>query len=325
MYKSVMQTYCSKENYSCPICAYTGKTTEKYKIDSSSILGCPECDFLFLYPQPSVAELSEIYGETTYFNNQNFFSGENKYLYGYADYFADYKYKKKVSKKIATTCMKHVRTNFPDNDESEYRLLEVGCGPGLFLEEAQKVGFTASGFEINSAIISKIQPDISNLIENINFSQELNPVNEKYHCIVFLDVIEHLYNPVNVINNISNYLKPGGIVVILTIDSGGLGSKILGKRLEDFRRIREHLFFFNKKNISIFLNNNGFEILNIEKCRHTFKLDELLNRTFLGFPKSRKFIVKIINHLSFFHKISLNINTRSKMLMYARKERQTEN
>ncbi|MCX5848564.1 MAG: class I SAM-dependent methyltransferase, partial [Deltaproteobacteria bacterium] len=112
----------------------------------------------------------------------------------------------------------------------------------------------------------------------------------------------------------------GGIFILSTIDSGSLSSKIIGKRLEDFRRLREHLYFFNRKNISSFLRMHNFAIDSIVSIGNTFRLDHLLNRILLMYSKPWNINSRLGTVLmKFLSRISVYLNTHTKMIVFSRK------
>ncbi len=315
-----MKSFCRPINYHCPVCSFKGSARIKYSFSNQKIYECPVCLFKFLYPQPTKHELRELYKSEEYFFNGNFFNGENDHIFGYADYYAERFNKQRQFTKIARKCMQLLINYAPSSHTNKFKLIEIGCGPGFFLEAAKEIGFEVSGIEFNPNIISKYtnQPSCPIKIEDYEKTSDHEP--EAYDCIVLLDVIEHFRNPIKVIENTYQSLVPGGILVISTTDSGSLTSQILGKRLEDFRRVREHLYFFNRKNISTLLRKRCFRIYSIESIGHTFRLDHLFNRLRLMFPVLMRPIYNLLQAWKTLGQTSLYINPRTKIIVYARKQ-----
>ena len=85
------------------------------------------------------------------------------------------------------------------------------------------------------------------------------------------DVIEHLHNPFGDVQKMYDRLNPGGGIAIATMDSESLMSRLLGTRLEDFRRIREHLYFFSRESLTKVLERAGFQVYAIKSHGHTFE------------------------------------------------------
>jgi len=114
--------------------------------------------------------------------------------------------------------------------------------------------------------------------------------------------------------------RTGGIAIITTMDSYSLTSRILGKRLEDFRRTREHLYFFSRPTISRLLEEEGFEDLNIHSIGHTFELDFLTDRLRLISRPLGLLSRWIVHRLGLQH-MHMYIDPRTKMIIYARRKR----
>ena len=77
------------------------------------------------------------------------------------------------------------------------RALDVGCGTGLFVLEANKNGFLCEGVEPSSRL-SKIGKCILTVpIFNMQI-EEFNPL-YKFSGIIIWDVLEHVYNPIGIL------------------------------------------------------------------------------------------------------------------------------
>ena len=163
-------------------------------------------------------------------------------------------------------------------DPARPRLLEVGCGFGYFLDVAFEEGFDVTGIEFNEHAVQRLQ--------------------RKYAF--------------------PGALAPDGIMVVSTMDAESIVSLLLGKRLEDFRRTREHLFFFGRKTLASVLDEHGFEVCGLRSIGHTFELAFLLDRLSLyqrGLFRSLRAVAARLGIGS----LPLRINPGTKMIAYARK------
>jgi SAM-dependent methyltransferase len=302
----------------CRICNHVSAEI-RYSFDSHVIYACPACGLMSLHPQPSPGALREIYQSEDYFINRKFFEGANESIFGYADYFAERAHRQKQFSRIAGRCMNALlRSGHPKRAE-RYRLLEIGCGPGFFIREAEQKGFEAHGIEFNTKIAPLVDGGIADRIHFVDFENIDGPPIGEFDCIVMLDVIEHFRDPVKIIQKVRKLLVPGGIFVLSTVDSGSLSSRMIGKRLEDFRRMREHFYFFNRKNISSLLRAHHFAVDSIASIGHTFRLDHLLNRVLLIYGKPwdtgsgpGAALMKLLS------RISVYLNPRTKMIVFSR-------
>jgi SAM-dependent methyltransferase len=150
-------------------------------------------------------------------------------------------------------------------------------------------------------------------------SVQAAPLEEaSFDVVTMFDVIEHLHDPFSDVQKIFKLLRPGGGVAISTMDSESLVSRLLGTRLEDFRRIREHLFFFSRESLTKVLESNGFRVYKIASYGHTFELAflmermRIINRPIFG---AAKWLVK---HLGI-GRWRVSIDPHTKMIVYAEK------
>jgi SAM-dependent methyltransferase len=183
------------------------------------------------------------------------------------------------------------------------------------LDVAFDEGFDVEGLEFNPYAVEQIR-------KKYNIPVHLGDISsysgKQFDVITMFDVIEHLQNPFEDLKKIKELMKPPGILVITTMDSDSIVSRLIGKRLEDFRRIREHLHFFTRKSIEKILRENSFEIIKISSYGHTFRLDFLSDRIRLISLPLGAIFQKTVKLLGIDRKM-LYINPLTKMIVYARR------
>ena len=104
------------------------------------------------------------------------------------------------------------RFNLEDNLE----ILELGCGRCDFLFEFQNFGFGCKGLDRD---ISSVQNEYGLKVRQCDLSNDLFPHdNESFDVVYHKSVIEHMYDPENLMKETIRVLKPGGKLIILTPD-----------------------------------------------------------------------------------------------------------
>ena len=92
------------------------------------------------------------------------------------------------------------------------KILDIGCGDGSFLKIAQSLGWHAVGIEVDSKAVN------SAIEKGINAKQgtyeDLKKTNEKYDCIVCSHVIEHVHEPIELLNIMLERLADGGTILL---------------------------------------------------------------------------------------------------------------
>lgn len=91
------------------------------------------------------------------------------------------------------------------------RILDVGCGDGLFFDRLLEFG-DVEGVEAAAAFINNSGPHRSRIHVG-NFTRDLG-LQGQFSTILMLDVIEHLDEPAAALNYASDLLVPSGTLII---------------------------------------------------------------------------------------------------------------
>lgn len=109
------------------------------------------------------------------------------------------------------------------------RLLDVGCGYGLFLDEARQRGFGVLGVEASVRCAEHARDELGLQVLNASFEDAaLEP--ESFDAVVLTDVLEHLADPVATIRRCAALLAPGGALLITTPDPSSPVARLAGRR-----------------------------------------------------------------------------------------------
>ena len=269
------------------------------------------CSLLYLDPWPTAAELHAVYSED-YFENDDFMEGDHANLFGYSDYIGERFNKQPQYAAIARRIL-----NLLSMEGTRPRLLEVGCGYGYFLSEAFEEGFDVAGVEFNPSAVERFRAKYSFPVW-CGAMEDVDLEHGSYDCVAMFDVIEHLLDPFACLDKTHEALKPGGLLALSTMDAESWSSRLLGKRLEDFRRTREHLIFFGRETLRSVLDEHGFDTVSIRSIGHTFELSFLLERLSL-YNRTLFGAARRMADVSGLGRIPLRVNPHTKMIAIARK------
>lgn len=221
-----------------------------------SFMQCHDCKLVFLYPIPLPEQLpgaGDWWKRRSEFRRmrwwKKFWEPTRQALFGSS--------KSRLVKATSRIC-------------PEGRLLDIGCGNGELLEEARKY-YECYGLE-PSPIAAEVSRQkgfsiVESTLETATFPMLFD--------VVTLDsVIEHVPSPMTALNTIHSFLKPGGIIVLLTPKFGGPACRIHGRGWNGFRH-GYHTFLFSGKTLSAFLEKTGFEVMQTPK-RDRFMDDVLI-------------------------------------------------
>ena len=148
------------------------------------------------------------------------------------------------------------------------RMLEIGCGTGILLQEARQRGWRADAIELSpemAAVARRNNPEAKIVTGDI-LSQE--PVGGAYDAVISLDVLEHVLSPMTMVENCRELLKPGGLLLLQTPNTCSLRSRIRGPSW-DMLDSRQHLNLFSPDALQVLLTTVGFDILEMSTVSGT--------------------------------------------------------
>jgi SAM-dependent methyltransferase len=116
------------------------------------------------------------------------------------------------------------------------RLLDVGCGHGLLLDEARSRGYEVEGVELSRSAAAYAR-DVLGLpvrevpLEELDGSDDAQtPGTGGFAAIVLADVLEHVEDPVAAIRRCRQLLRPGGVLCVVTPDPASATARLAGSR-----------------------------------------------------------------------------------------------
>lgn len=96
------------------------------------------------------------------------------------------------------------------------RILEIGCGTGALLEDLRQIGFSCSAVEISNDALD-IAREVHADHPDVKIDSQFPPHSaESFDIIISCEVIEHIENDVEALNDWARHLKKGGLMVIST-------------------------------------------------------------------------------------------------------------
>jgi 2-polyprenyl-3-methyl-5-hydroxy-6-metoxy-1,4-benzoquinol methylase len=113
------------------------------------------------------------------------------------------------------------------------RLLDVGCGHGLLLDEARRRGYDPVGLELSRDAARHARSlglDVRELPLEAFGAGTNGDAPGRYDAIVLADVLEHLDDPVAAIEQCAALLRPGGVLCVVTPDPSSVTARLAGAR-----------------------------------------------------------------------------------------------
>lgn len=234
----------------CSICS-AQKLRKLNGYEKDHLVTCEECSFVFSNIRPSQEELDKVY----------------------SGYSRDFGRTEATLQKMRETAV------WLKNLSNAKRVIDVGCGDGGYLSIFKNLGCQVYGTEFDSRTeeicrnkgITMLQGGIMPLLDEFEGQ-------EKFDLVIFTEVIEHINNPLDVIENISRLLRKGGLMYITTPNFASLERRVLGPQW-GMIAYPEHISFYSPKTIDLILRKCGYEkvFLRTENIS-VFRIIQFLNR-----------------------------------------------
>jgi len=216
------------------------------------------------------------------------------------------------------------KMDVPEN----FKFLDTGCGEGLFLQTlAARLNHSSAqyfGGDYSEYMCEVAGKRTGFTIKPINLEERLDYEDGLLDCVYAGEVIEHLYNPDNMVQEIARVLKPGGYFLLSTPNMNSWISRLLFfffgmqplnyecstlSSLYGYRFIKKikkqdfpvgHVRLFNAYSLSDILMDNGFEKPRIYGTVFDYMPSKLLflDYFFTNFPKLASGLVVVAKKAS---------------------------
>jgi SAM-dependent methyltransferase len=142
------------------------------------------------------------------------------------------------------------------------RALDVGCGPGAFLDVLRGAGWDVAGLEPSAHARKAAASRLGDGVVRSSALAEARFACGSFDLVTFWDVLEHLPDPLDALHRSRALLAPGGRLVVETQDVRSLAARALGPRWHHYKH-GEHLHHFHRGTLRRALRASGFEPLSM--------------------------------------------------------------
>lgn len=212
----------------CPVCEKPDKKTE-----FGVYLKCSACESIFLKHFPTKKDIQKVSDE-------------------YADVIFEPDDDKITS--THTDRLKDLTAYIPQKS----KILDIGCGNGVFLKCAANNGYIPYAMDISPKIVRHLEN------EGIEGYMTMKEIPERhFQAATAFDVIEHTTNPHRFVEDIKTKIKKKGIVMLTTPNAIGISGRILKSKWWAFGP-DNHYIVFSPYGLKLLLEKNGFEIISLK-------------------------------------------------------------
>jgi 2-polyprenyl-3-methyl-5-hydroxy-6-metoxy-1,4-benzoquinol methylase len=137
----------------------------------------------------------------------------------------------------------------------DVRVLDIGCGFGESLGYHRARGCDAHGVEADRNILRVAERHGLNVKVGLFDATSYEPAT--FDVVTLDQVIEHVTDPLAVLQGVHDVLKPGGTLVISTPNADGWGARCFGDRWIHWHA-PYHLQFFSRRSMALVAAQAGF-------------------------------------------------------------------
>ena len=227
------------EKIRCPAC--NSKKSKEYSvINHFKLVVCDKCALIYVNPRPKLESQLDFFSRSKAMDMYSRMVNKTR------------NYRQQL---IFNPLVDFI---FDKIGDKKNKLLEIGCGPGLFLDamKKRKSKYILSGLDIN--------PEATKICKKKGYDVHCGSIenyrrNDKVDVIVFWAVLDHFSDPLKVLKKCNNLIKKNGTVIIGNLNIEGFESIILGKNNTGVYAVPERQNFFGIQSIKYLLNRSGFK------------------------------------------------------------------
>lgn len=145
------------------------------------------------------------------------------------------------------------------------RLLEIGTGAGELTSVAKELLFDIIGIEIRHIYAKNVSTRLNIPVYSIDFMNF--ETDNLFDVIILGDVLEHVLNPIDMLEKAYNLLDKEGVIWISTPNFESAFTYIM-KDKDPMWRVCEHLNYFSYKSLKNVLEKIGFRIIDYRFSQH---------------------------------------------------------
>lgn len=217
-------------------------------VEGRDVIDCKTCGFRHIDPLFTAAELKSFY-------EQEFYQSER------ADYFSR-------MEEDRDWWMLRYRHYYEllESCAPGRRILDIGSGPGFFLEAGKARGWDVLGFE-PSPLAARYAAARGLAVVNDFFSAASANGHGPFDAVALSMVLEHVKDPIGLIGEARRLLAPGGLLLLISPNDFNPLQMSLWKQL-GFKpwwvNPRHHLNYFDLASATAFVKVRGFDVMHVE-------------------------------------------------------------
>ncbi|MEK6543528.1 MAG: class I SAM-dependent methyltransferase, partial [Elusimicrobiota bacterium] len=142
------------------------------------------------------------------------------------------------------------------------RVLDVGCGSGIFLHCAKRVGFHCQGVEQSQDAAACIRRQFA--LDVTAGGVESLDSDARFDLVTMFHVLEHVADPAHTLQRLRGHIKDGGHLLLEVPNITSWGLRLFGKRWIGLDLPR-HITHFSETTLKRLLGRTGYRVVSLRR------------------------------------------------------------
>lgn len=181
--------------------------------------------------------------------------------------------------------------------KSDWKVVDIGAATGEFLDLIKDKVNYCLGIELNQEYCDFMKHELG--LDSSSEDYLISNYEEQFDLIVLNGTLDHMYNPLGVLDKVFRDLKPGGIFYIQTVNDHQALKEFLPspnrQKFSKFMYQKAHFISFNENTLRQAVENIGLKVLDLHS-RHDYSLKNFLNWYHAGSPQNTIQSSKVEKH-----------------------------
>ena len=205
------------------------------------ILECKKCSHRFVEVSEEANHISKVYSDTYFFDGKA----------GYPNYLDEEEILVSSGRRYAKLISKFTS---PGN------LLDVGCAAGFIMSGFEEAGWNCYGIEPNETMASFSSNVMNHKVQTANLEEF--KADKKFDLVCLIEVIGHFYDLNKAMQNISDMITDGGLVLVESWNMKSTMAKLCGEKWHEYSP-PSVLNWLSDSTLSQLFSNAGFQLIEL--------------------------------------------------------------
>jgi 2-polyprenyl-3-methyl-5-hydroxy-6-metoxy-1,4-benzoquinol methylase len=197
-------------------------------------------------------------------------------------------------------------------------VLDIGAGAGALLAEAQRAGLEAVGVEPSCEFVQRARAAPAVEVAHGVFAGHPALSGRTFDLVFLADVIEHVAEPVELLQAAAGAMAPGGAVVVVTPDVASYFARRLRGAWWHYRLT--HVGYFNRHSLTRAARRAGLLVESRGRATWYFRIGDLAKRLagYLPWLSPLAWVARRVPPLSWLYPRIVPVNLRDTMWVVLR-------